>query len=340
MLIMDEISKLKNAQAKRHKALMKFVNAFPYRMGLTATPASNGYKDLFGQYLALDNGIRLGFKEQYFKDKFFNKTGYMGYDIKLKSGSEKSIQASIADITLQMNAEDYLKLPPVTYNDIIVELPFKAREQYEQMEKELFLQFDNGDVAEITNMAALSNKCLQVANGAAYLYSGEKQWSHVHDSKMDALEDIVEASGHNPLLVLNQYQHDRERILKKFPQAVTLKGGMSAKKLADTIAAWNRGEIEMLVGHAASMGHGLNLQGAAGAMIIWFGLPWSLELYLQANARVHRQGVTHHVVINRILAHNTVDQAVSIALAGKAQTENDMRNAVAQYRSQKLLHQI
>ena len=337
MVIFDEVSKLKNAKSQRHKALREFVNYFPYRIGLTATPASNGLKDVFGQYLALDSGSRLGVSEYQFKQEFFDSTGYGGYGLSLKVGADERIKEAIADITLQMDVNDYLTLPPVTFNDIIIKLPAKVQQQYEKMEKEFFCLLDDGEQIEISNAAALSTKCLQMASGAMYTEPGSPQWSHVHDAKLDALEDIVEEAGHNPILLMYQFIHDRERIMKKFPQAEFIKSGMSNKKVADIIERWNRGEIEILIGHAASMGHGLNLQDAPDSMIVWFGLPWSLELYAQANGRIaERQGVKHHVVINRLLMDNTLDMAVELALSEKAVTEADLRKAVGDYRKQKL----
>ena len=336
MLIADEVTKLKNAQSLRHEALRTFLLQMPYRMGLTATPASNGYKDLFGQYLAIDAGERLGLVEKDYKDKFFNKCGYMNKDIELRTDSKDMILEQISDITLQMNAEDYLELPPVTFNDVYIPMEGRARQQYEKMERDLFIELDSGVNVEIANAAGLTNKLLQFSNGAIYLNPGEPEWSQVHKLKLDALDDIIEEAGHNPVLCFYQFQHDRQRIMKKYPHAEFIKSGMPKTQVNDIINRWNAGLIELLIGHGQSLAYGLNLQKAFGSMIVWFGLPWSLEVYLQANARIARQGVGHHVVINRLIMQFTMDEAVAIALRNKAETENDLRQSVAEYRKIKL----
>ncbi len=337
MIVADEVTNLKNAQTLRHTQIRKFLQWCPYRIGLSATPASNGYKDLFGQYLAIDGGQRLGLVEKDFRQEYFTPTGYMGKDVKLKGTGKDRLLSSISDMTLQMDVDDYLKLPPVTYQDVWIPMEGQARKRYEKMEKELFVELDHNDNVEIANASGLSNKCLQFSSGAVYLTPGETPWAQVHKLKVDALADLVGDAGHNPVLVFYQFRHDRERILKKFPNAEFIVSSFSDKKANDIINRWNAGLIEMLIGHPGSMGHGLNLQGCPDSTIVWFGLPWRLDYYLQANGRIaKRQGVKHHVVVTRLLMIDTLDEAVAIAIKGKAETEDDLRKSVGEYRKNKL----
>jgi len=325
MVIYDEVTKLKDAGTKRHHAIRKLSPYLPYRMGLTGTPASNGYLDLFGQFLAIDSGDRLGLGITEFKRKYFAK-GYMAYALELKGGAKEAIQAQVADITLQMDSADYLTLPAVTFNDIEVEMPPNARAQYQHLEEHLFMEMDNGVDIEVANQGALVNKCLQAANGA--VYDAEKNWVAMHDAKLIALESVIEEAGGNPVLVLINYHHDRERIMKAFPTATSMDGKSDP---VDVVNRWDAGQISMLVGHPGSMGHGLNLQ-YGGHTVVWFGLNWSLDLYLQANARVDRQGQTHPVVIHRLLTRDTMDYGVLEALNNKATTQAELRAAVQSYR--------
>ena len=326
MIVFDEVTKLKDAGTKRHDAIRKLSPYIPYRIGLTGTPASNGYLDLFGQYLAIDSGDRLGIFITHYKTAYFDK-GYQAYSLELKPGAKEEIQSRIADITLQMDSKDYLTLPPVTYNNLVVEMPAEARALYTELENNMFFQLDNGIQIEVANQAALVNKCLQAANGA--VYDAEHNWSHMHNAKLDALESVVEESGGQPILVLINYHHDRERILWRYPDAVVLDSRVDPVKVVED---WTAGKIQMLVGHPGSMGHGLNLQ-YGGHQVVWFGLNWSLDLYLQANARIDRQGQVNHVLIHRILTANTMDMAVLEALDNKAVTQAELRAAIYAYRN-------
>ena len=335
MLVMDEISKMKNASSKRHHALQRLLPYIPYRMGLTGTPAANGYLDLFGQFLALDGGVRLGAKMKHYEEAYFTKEDkYTHSQHTINENAEAAIKRSISDITIQMAAEDYLELPPVVYNDIEITLPPEIMAQYNQLEEEMFLELDNGAELEVFNAAAKTNKLLQFANGACYLSPGG-EWAPVHQAKLDVLDEIVEESGGTPVLCFYEFRSDVERILKRFPKdAVHLKGGLSTKATQDILTRWNAGEIPLLVAHPASAGHGLNLQ-YGGHIMVWFGLNWSLELYLQAVARLARQGQTKSVIIHRILALNTMDYAQAASLENKATTQSALRTAVKEYRRQK-----
>lgn len=327
-IVFDEVTKMKDASTKRHKALRDLLPYTRFRTGLTGTPASNGYKDLFGQYLAVDMGTRLGHSQREFKDNHCYATGFGGFQIGVTSTSEKIIQETIADITLQMNSADYLDLPKVTVNDLWVDLTPVALQQYKDLEDNMFIELDEVAI-EVFNAAAMTNKCLQAANGALYTETGE--WEFFHDEKIHVLDDIIEEAGGQPVLLCYEFRSDLERIMERFPNAVHLGGTMSDAKLEDIMARWNAGEIPLMVGHPASMGHGLNLQ-YGGHTLVWFGLNWSLDLYLQANARVDRQGQTKSVVMHRILTRNTLDEAVSQALQSKATTQSHLRSAIEDYR--------
>ena len=326
MMVFDESTKLKAVDTKRHKALRKILCYLPFRLALTGTPASNGYMDLFGQYLAIDSGDRLGQRITHFRNTYFSNDGY-SYKWHLKPGADKLIQDSIADITLEMKAADYLELPKVVFNNIMVDLPAKALKHYADLERDMFTVLDNGQGIESANAAVLTNKCLQAANGA--IYDEDRNWHKLHDAKLDALEDIVEESAGQPLLVLYGFKHDQARIKEKFPGAVDFHDYKDPQQLMDD---WDKGLIQMLIGHPASMGHGLNLQ-YGGHIIVWFGLNWSLDLYLQANARLDRQGQKRPVMIHRILANDTMDFAVLEALENKATTQEQLRDAIKKYRN-------
>lgn len=325
MAVYDEVTLLKDWSTKRHEAIRKILPYIPYRMGLTGTPASNGYLDLFGQYLAVDAGTRLDYRVSHYRSRYFDK-GYGGWSYDLRSGAKEEIQAAIADITLEMNAADYLELPEVIFNDIPVVMPDKAMKHYRELEDLMFTELDSGIVIDVANAAVLTNKCLQAANGA--LYDEEHNWELLHDVKLDALQDVVEESAGQPILVLYNFIHDYERIKARFPEAISFHDYKSPELL---MKDWNEGKIEMLIGHPKSVGHGLNLQ-YGGHIAVWFGLNWSLDLYLQANARLARQGQKLPVIIHRILSTGTMDYLVLEALLNKATTQDELRAAIKNYR--------
>ena len=335
MIVVDEVSKLKNVGTSRHKAYRKICQYAPYRIGLTGTPINQGLKTLFGQFLAIDMGERLGVSERHFKQKYFNETGYMGYTLSEKDGAQQAILEAVSDITLQMKASDYLELPPVVINDIAVPLTPALQAKYDKLEKVLFVTLDEEDkTIEAVSMAALSIKLRQFVCGSSFTDPEDPRWMKIHDLKLDALDDIIEESAGAPVLCFYQFTHERDRILKRYKKAEFFKSGMGEEKTNDIISRWNNNEIPLLIAHPQSSGFGLNLQYAKQASIVWTGLPWSLEQYLQANARIAgRQGVEHTVVIHRLLCPNTIDEAVALSL--KAVTESDMRDAVAEYRKRK-----
>ena len=321
MLVIDELSSFKSWQAKRFKSLMK-VRPFVKRVvGLTGTPSSNGLMDLFAEYKLLDMGKRLGrFITQYRQDFFLpDKCGPdRVYSWKPKPGAEPEIYRRIGDITVSMKSVDYLKMPECVINRVPVYMDAFEREQYDELKKDLVVWLGD-DVIDAKNAAALCGKLTQMANGAVYSEAGGV--AHVHDKKLDALEDIIEFSGGNPVLVAYWYQHDIERIQKRFPTVRLLR---SNKDIDD----WNAGRIPVAAIHPASAGHGLNLQ-AGGSRLVWFGLTWSLELYQQTNARLWRQGQqASTVIIHHIITEDTIDEQIMDALERKDKTQAALINAV------------
>ena len=315
MVVVDESSSLKNPSTKRFKALKKILPYTNHMVLLTGTPSPNSLMDLWSQMYLVDFGERLGRTVTGYRQRFFEQD-FMGYNWKLRSGSDDKIHALLADRVISMSAEDYLDMPDRIDIEALVSLPPKALAQYRQLEKTLLAELDTGEEIEAVSAAALANKMLQLSNGAAY-YDEHKNWAEVHSAKIDALDEIVEDNPKENILVAYNYKFDLERLQKKFPNAVVL------DKEQSTIDGWNRGEIPMLLAHPASAGHGLNLQ-SGGSMIVWFGLNWSLELYQQFNGRLHRQGQTKPVRIVHIIAEDTIDQRVLSVLSDKDATQSSL----------------
>ncbi len=331
-VVWDEISKMKNSTTKRVKSYIKIANHFNWVTGLTGTPASNGYKDLHGQFLVVDKGQRLGDHKTKFMTRHYYKVG--DHTFKAFEGTEESIKSAISDITLEMSAADYNPLPDLIVNNIELEMDGRAREMYEQLEKEFFTQLDSGKDVEVFNQAALTNKLLQVSNGSVYPISGLSVWEPVHDLKLDALEDIIEEAQGNPVLCSYAYRSDAERIMARFKELdpINLTQCKSERALQNAMHRWTTGDCRLMIGHPASMGHGIDGLQKGGRHLVWLGLTWSLDLYEQFNARIRRQGQGASVVCHRILIANTMDQAQALALDEKASTQNGLRNAVKQYR--------
>lgn len=322
MVVIDELSSFKSSKAVRFRQLKKVRPYFKRIVGLTGTPAPNSLIDLWPQVYLLDGGKRLGktitgYKQQYFSPGRSN--GYIVYDWRLKKGAEEAIYQRIGDICISMKAKDYLNLPERIDNLIEINLPTDAINKYKQLEKDLVIELGEDDITA-ANAAVLTNKLLQMANGA--IYSEDKQVIEIHEEKLKALEDIVEAANGKPVLVFYAYKHDYSRIMN-YLKSYKPKGLEDSKD----IEKWNKGEIPILLVHPASAGHGLNLQ-YGGNIIVWFGLTWSLELYQQANARLHRQGQKETVIIHHLIAKGTVDEDVMKALAGKEVNQNMLLEAI------------
>lgn len=325
MVVLDELSSFKNWQSKRFRAFMKVRPKIKRVIGLTGTPSSNGLMDLFAEFKCLDMGERLGrFISQYRLDFFTpdQMNGPVVYSYKLRPGAEKHIYNRISDITISMKALDHLDMPELINNRYPVYMDRGEDEDYEVMKKDLFLPYVNGDITA-ANAAALSGKLLQMANGAVYADSGEMVT--IHDRKLDALEDMIEAANGNPVMVAYWYKHDLERI-----EARLKKLGVVFERLNsdESIRKWNRRELPVALIHPASAGHGLNLQ-SGGSTLIWFGLTWSLELYQQTVARLWRQGQkAETVVVQHIITAGTIDERVMDALERKDVTQASLIEAV------------
>ena len=342
MLILDEVTKVKNATAQRTLALTKVLPYFTRRVGLTGEPAANGYKDLHGQFLCVDGGQRLGTSKTAYLDAFFRPAGYGGFDWSITESGKKRIQDRIADITLELSAEEYLDLPPVTYNTITVDLPPKARKIYDELERDLFATLDSGADLEVMNEASKINKLVQVASGAAYL-TPSGPWEEIHTEKLEALSDACEEASGRPLLLGYGYRHEATRIKKAFPYnlgtgtgAVFLSSKLSEGALNQTLDLWAQDKVQLLCGHPASMGHGLNLQSSSANSVIWFSLPWSLELYHQMNARLigghRRRGASF---VHHIIARDTVDELIYETLQTKHVTQESLKTAIRNYREKR-----
>ena len=334
-LVWDEISKCKNSTTARVKSFRKIADHFDWTTGLTGTPASNGYKDLHGQYLVVDKGHRLGTSKTAFKTRFYYKQG--PFKEVAFADTETVIKGLIGDITLEMSAEDYNPLPDMIVNDVEVEFTPELRERYDRMEKEMFLQFDNGEGCELFNAASLTNKGLQFSNGAAYPVPGLPVWQPIHDLKLDALEDIIEEAQGNPVFLAYAYRSDAERIMERFKHLdpVNLTECKTEGALVRAMARWKASDCPLMIAHPASSGHGIDGLQDAGNILVWFGLTWSLDLYEQFNARIRRQGQGRPVMCHRIMVSKTLDQAQALALDDKAGSQSDLRNAVKQYRLEK-----
>ncbi|WP_455257941.1 SNF2-related protein [Peptoniphilus asaccharolyticus] len=314
-LIIDELSSFKNHASKRFKKLKTVTPFFKRVIGLTGTPAPNSYLDLWSQIYLLDRGERLGKNITAYRRHFFDSFNHGMYnEYRLKKGAKEEIDKLISDICISMKAKDYLKdLKDPVLVDIKVRLNQNEMKEYKVMAKDAVMEFGDTQIAAL-NAAAVTNKLLQLANGA--IYDESQKFHLVHNRKLDILDELVEEAQGENMLIFYNFKSDYERIKEKYPDAVKLDTDKDIKK-------WNEGKIKMLLAHPAGAGHGLNLQDG-GSIIVWFGLTWSLELYQQANARLQRQGQKNVVRIYRILAENTVDEKVAEVLSGKNMRQEEL----------------
>lgn len=320
MVVIDELSSFKSNKAERFKAMKKVRPTVTRIVGLTGTPAPNTLLDLWPQMYLMDMGQRLGRFIGGFRDRFFlpdKRNREIIYSYKPREGAEDAIYALVSDICISMKAADYLDMPERIDNRIEVSMSPKERKLYDDFQKDMVLSIGDEQL-DAANAAALSNKLLQMANGA--VYGEDKKVLPIHDRKLDALEDLVEAANGKPLLVAYWYKHDLQRIKARFKNARCID---TAKDIDD----WNAGQIPLALIHPASAGHGLNLQDG-GCTIVWFGLTWSLELYQQLNARLWRQGQKHTVVIHHIITKGTHDEDVMRALENKDTRQSALIEAV------------
>lgn len=309
-VVIDELSSFKSNKSQRFKALKKVTPLMQRVIGLTGTPTPNGYLDLWPQIYLLDRGERLGKTISGYRERYFypgKRNGYTVFTWDLKPGADEAIQKKISDICVSMKAEDYLELPERINNNVYIKMDSKAQALYEQLEKELILQVEEDQITALT-AGALTQKLLQMANGA--VYDADNKPVHIHDGKLEALEEILEFN-QEPVLVFYNFKHDYSRLMERFKDLKprTLE---TSKDIKD----WNDGKIRLLLAHPASVGHGLNIQ-AGGHIIVWYGLTWSLELYQQANARLYRQGQTKNVIVHHLITEGTVDEDVMKAIERK-----------------------
>ena len=318
MVVIDELSSFKNPKSQRFKALRRAIPSVERVVGLTGTPAPNGLIDLWSQMYLIDQGERLHQTLTNFRSLYFEKR-YSGWGYDVTDYGKQRIPELIKDIAISMKKEDYLDMADPVFNTVTILMPPAIKAKYDEFEREAVMElFEGLDEITAVNAAALRSKLLQFSNGA--VYDKEKHVHHIHDLKLEALQDIVDEAGGKPVLVAYSFQHDRDRILKKFKGAVKLETDAH-------IDQWNAGKIEMLVMHPASGGHGLNLQ-SGGNIIVWFGLNDSLELYEQFNARLHRQGQDQVVIINRLLCEGTEDYTVLQNLDRKAEGQDGLMASV------------
>lgn len=319
MVVIDELSSFKSHQSKRFRALRKVRPKVDRIVGLTGTPAPNGLMDLWAEINLLDMGERLGRYITRYRDEYFRpdkRNGAIVYSYKPLPDAEERIYEKISDICVSMKAADYLEMPERVDNIVEVSMNDREMKLYKRLEKEMLLPFADGDI-DAVNAASLSNKLLQLANGAVYDENGNVK--NIHSRKLDALEDLIEATNGKPVLVYYSYKHDRDRISERF----------NVREIKDDndISEWNAGKIQFAIAHPASCGHGLNLQNG-GSTIVWFGLTWSLELYQQANARLYRQGQKNTVVVHHIITTDTIDERVIMSLKNKDMGQASLMEAV------------
>lgn len=342
MVIIDELSSFKSTKAKRWKAIKKLIQSVPYVIGLTGTPAPNSYLDLWPQVYLLDGGARLGKTVSDYRYRYFKPGAHKGhvvYEWIMRLGAQDAINRKLKDLCLSMSAEDWLDLPDTIYNTIPVSMDAAAEKRYKRFERTKvmallqeatgFRELDVRNPEQLAQMtsairgdtaAAIAGKLLQMAGGA--VYDDDGQVVPIHEAKLDALSELLEANEGENVLCFYNYQHEKQRILERFPQAVAFSG--------TEVEAWNDGRIPLLLCHPASTGHGLNLQ-SGGHITVWYGLNWSLELYQQANARLSRPGQTHSVVIHHLVCRDTIDERVMAALQKKNEGQEALLKALKDY---------
>lgn len=333
MVVVDEFSSFKSHSAKRFKSLAAVrphINRF---VGLTGTPSPNSLMDLWSQVYLLDGGERLEKRFGGFRDRYFRpgaRNGYVVYEYKLRDGAEQTILSKISDICISMKAEDYLTLPDCIEDEVPVVLDNQARKAYNTLERQMVLELDDDDLT-VTSAAALSNKLIQIANGA--LYDANRGVHEIHSAKIDALMELLESLNGKPALLFYSFQHDKWRILEALRKTKLRVRTLNSVADQDT---WNAGEVDVLLAHPASCAYGLNLQ-QGGNHIVWFGLPWNYEQYVQANKRLHRQGQTEKVIVHHLVVQDSRDEDVMKALGKKEKAQDyvleSLKARIEKYRS-------
>lgn len=333
MVVVDEFSSFKSHSAKRFKSLAAIRPHVSRFVGLTGTPSPNGLMDLWSELYLLDGGERLekrfgAFRERYFRPGRSN--GYVVYEYLPRKGSREAILNKISDICISMKADDYLTLPDCIDDEVPVVLDNQARKAYNTLERQMVLELEDKDLT-VTSAAALSNKLIQLANGA--LYDANRGVHEIHSAKIDALMELLESLNGKPALLFYSFQHDKWRILTALTKTKL------RVRLLESVAdqdAWNAGEVDVLLAHPASCAYGLNLQ-QGGNHIVWFGLPWNYEQYVQANKRLHRQGQTEKVIVHHLVVQDSRDEDVMKALGKKEKAQDyvleSLKARIEKYRS-------
>jgi SNF2 family DNA or RNA helicase len=330
VIILDEVTYIKDSSTQRFKFLLPIAKKIPRRWGLTGTPASNSLMDVFTPCAIIDRGATFGDYFTNFRASFFEQ-GYQEYQWTLKEGAEEAIYDKLSVSCLRIEEDDLLDLPELLINDVRVELPVEARKMYNSLERNLFLEMEEGTITAV-NSAVGVMKLQQIANGGIYLDSEnpeeERQTQHLHTSKVDSVKEIIDDLGGSGAIVVYHFRHDLDRLREIYPAAPILGGGTSAQRTIEIIDEWNRGRHEVLIAHAQSIGHGLNLQ-EFGTDIIWASLTYSRELYDQLIARLYRQGNSRkHVMVHRLIAMDTVDEDIIKVLDTKGQTQKALLDGI------------
>ena len=346
-LVIDELSKVKNIQSGRHKALKAVAGTFGRRWGLTGSPSANGLLDLFGECYMLDLGRSLGPYITHYRSKYF-VPAFNGFDWHLRKGAEAEIYERIRPLVLRLDADDFIDMPRLVTNELRFDLPPDIRRVYDALEDDMIAKLSTGETVRAANAGAAAMKCRQVANGGLYLDPSieellraagigrnlKRDWTTLHDLKTDLVEELVEELQGSPLLVAYDFNHDLDRLRRRFGKDVPyIGGGVSTKRAKELEAAWNRGELPILLGHPASMGHGLNLQGAGNHVCI-HSMTYDLDLYDQLIRRVWRQGnEARRVFVHHIIARDTVDDVMFWVLRAKDRTQRALLDALKNIRS-------
>lgn len=350
MVVYDEVTNCKNSTSQRIGGGTRTTNRgkpnekkvriegwrdiiphFKYTTGLTGTPNSNGYIDLHGQYLVIDNGERLGKYITHYRDNYFIK-GYDGWTYAPSRHGKQLIETMLSDITIQMDNNP--NLPPLTINDILVDLPDSVMEKYRQVEDDMYARLDDGTEIEVFNRASLSNKTLQFATGAAYVEPGNPEWVKIHDEKLLALDSIIEEAGGKTILLGYNFRSDADRIMERYKKLNPVNlTGVKPQDFTKVLDKGNAGQIKLMIAHPKSVGHGVDGLNDFCKILVWFGLPWSLELYEQMIGRIAAgERFKEPVTMHRILARDTIDHAVVDALVRKDGDQLGLKRAIQRYR--------
>lgn len=345
-LVVDEISKFKHSTSDRFAHLKQVLGMFARRWGLTGSPAPNGLIDLFGVMYVIDQGYSLGQYISHYRNAYFMQSGWGGYDWVPQIGADERIYERIAPLVFRLDAEDYIQLPKLVENIIQIELPPEARKIYDELEEEFITELRDGTIVTAVNAGAASVKCRQVANGGLFLTQevdengrkqGKREWKNIHQAKIEATRDLVDELNGAPAIITYDFEHDLARLLKEFGEkSAVIGGGISAKKSDAIVSDWNAGKLPWLFGHPAAMAHGLNAQEGNAQHIILHSLTYDFELYDQLVRRLRRSGnQATHVFVHLLVAKDTVDEAIVMALRQKDRTQGALLNALREYSAER-----